>query len=720
MKHFFKSLFLFIAFNTVSFCYASETQDPAHAGIIERMDLLVLQVGIILFAAWLGGKVFKKLKLPTVLGEILAGTIIGPYLLGSVPMPGFPGGLFPLQQTFPISPELYGFTTVASIILLFLVGIETDIETFFKFSFAGSIIGIGGVLISFIFGDILGILFSNIVLQTPMSFMDPVPLFLGVISTATSVGITAHILSERRKLDSPEGVTILSGAVIDDVLGIIVLAVVVGIIKSGRVDWGNIFAISSRALAIWLGFTTLGLIFSKQISNFLKRFKDKTTMSILSLALALLLAGIFERSGLAMIIGAYIMGLSLSNTDISYIIQDNLATIKKFLVPVFFCVMGMLVNVNAMTSLPVIIFGLVYTLLAVLGKILGCSVPALFLNFNLRGALRVGVGMIPRGEVALIIAGIGLSLGVLQNEAFNIAIIMTFLTTLITPPLLVRLLGDNRSVLRKENLMKAEHKEIVYSMPNDDTSEFILSKVVLAFENEGFYVTLLALHDQVYQIRKNQTFIILKYYPDKLVFDISADDEAFVHTVFYEVIAEWEKIMKQLQSLTDTNAIGKKIFGTETTKNAGVNTHKFQISVNALEVNLNGINKEVIINELVDLLIKSGQVKFSDRDIVLKDVFDREMTMSTGMQNGIALPHAKSSAVSKIVCAVGLKKDGVDFDSLDKQPSKIFILTIAPKEYPQSYLQFMANVTSFFMSDENRERTLAAKNNNELFRVLSL
>ena len=280
--------------------------------LVSAVTQLVFQLGIIIIAAWCGGKIFERFKLPAVLGEIVIGVIIGPYLLGHLPFPGFPSGLFPISAGFPVSRELYSIATIASIVLLFLAGLETDIDAFLRLSFAGPVVAIFGVIFSFISGDLIGVLFSKLLFGINYSFIHPVPLFLGVISTATSVGISARILSEKKKMDSPEGVTIVAAAVIDDVLGIIILAVVIAMAKSSHIAWGDIGFITLKALGIWLGFTILGIMASSRLNQFLKRFfKDKITITIICFAFALLLSGIFERSGLAMIIGAYIMGLSL-------------------------------------------------------------------------------------------------------------------------------------------------------------------------------------------------------------------------------------------------------------------------------------------------------------------------------------------------------------------------------------------------------------------------
>lgn len=700
--------------------YASEG-NALETDLVHQMMLLVFQLAVIIFAAKLGGMIFKRLNLPELLGELMTGAIIGPYLLGGISLPGFPKGIFPLYHAdFPVSPELYAFTTVASIVLLFLVGLETDLETFLTFSIAGTTVGIGGVTISFLFGNLTMVWFSPIILGTQYHFADPVPLFMGVICTATSVGITARILSEKRKMDSIEGVTILSGAVIDDVLGIIVLAIVLGISKSGHMEWGHVAWISAKAFGVWLGFTALGIIFSNQISHFLKLFKDKQVISVMGLALALLLSGVFEQAGLAMIIGAYIMGLSLSKTDLSLLIQENLSVLNKFLVPVFFCVMGMLIDFHEMFSIKALVLGLIYTFFAVVGKILGCSLPSLFLNFNVRGALRVGVGMIPRGEVALIIAGIGLSSGILPHDIFSISIIMTFLTTVITPPVFSKMLEIDKPVLKKERKIKKNYQKVVYDMPNIESAELILTKVIQEFEQDGFYVHRYDIADGVYQIMKEETIISMHYMVNKISFDCQEEDITFVHTVFYEVIADLEKLMKNLRQVTDKEKVGKKIF-----ENTRLNIVPIQtkmpdlLSAKSVAIHLQGNSKEEIIPEMVQLLVRSGKIKETDAPDIIKDIMTRESTMSTGMQQGIALPHSRSSFVNEMMCAVGIKKEGLDFKSLDKKPACLVVLTLTPTDSTKSYLKFLSEVSRFLLDPDIHNLIMHAQTDDELYQIFT-
>lgn len=204
----------------------------------EHMMFLVIQLGLILFAAKAGSLLFNRLKLPGVLGELMSGVLIGPFALRAVRLPGFQDGLFPLPpEGGAVTPELYAFGAVAAVILLFDVGLETDLKLLIRYSAAGSLVGAGGVVFSFFLGAAITAWLSAPVLGIHFSMLHPVSLFIGVVSTATSVGITARILSEKRKLDSPEGVTILSAAVVDDVIGIILLAVVLGMVSSS-VDGG--------------------------------------------------------------------------------------------------------------------------------------------------------------------------------------------------------------------------------------------------------------------------------------------------------------------------------------------------------------------------------------------------------------------------------------------------------------------------------------------------
>lgn len=685
-------------------------------GMAEMQTALVIQIGVVLFVVKLGGIAAQKLKLPSVLGELLSGVLIGPYALGGLAIPGFPQGLFAagaLGAELPISPELYGIATIASIILLFESGLETDLSLFLKYSVAGGIVGIGGVIAAFAAGDFLGMLMFG------GGFMAPSNLFLGIMSTATSVGITARILSDRKKMDSPEGVTILAAAVFDDVLGIVFLAVVMGIATlgsaaGGGLEWGKVGLIALRAFGLWLGVTVLGLAFSKRIAAFLKRFKYASAFTVLSLGLALVMAGFFEKEGLAMIIGAYVVGLSLSKTDISHIIIEKIHVLYDFFVPVFFAVMGMLVDLKQFLSPTVIIGGLAFTVLAVISKAVGCGVPALFVGFNARGAARIGAGMVPRGEVALIIAGIGMSSGILGAQAFGMAIMMTLLTTVAAPVLLNMTLRSPAPGTRK---LAGTGVSLAYEFPfpSEDVALLVTDTMSHQLQSEGFYVRTIDIEEGIAQVRKDDIIFSMRLEGSKLAVQAPHGTMPVVLTAVFEAVAALNLSFGKLKDAFDPASISKD-FAPEPAALQAAEARVIDRSCIVLE--LKGETKDEVIRELMDSLERAGAI--GDRQAAEEAVLERERSMSTGMQHGIALPHAKTDAVEHLAAAIGIKREGMDFKSLDGQPTKIIVLTLGPKTRPESQMQFLAGIGRALGDETRREDILNARSEDEVSVLLGL
>lgn len=684
-------------------------------GIASVMANLVLQLGILIFAVRLIGKLFKKIKVPTVLGELLIGVVIGPFALGGIPLPGFPQGIFPLNSaSLAVSPELYSFSQVASIILLFASGLETDLKLFLKYSVAGGVIGIGGVVFSFVLGDLVGVLLLH------TNFMDVRCLFLGIMSTATSVGITARILSDKKKMDSPEGVTILASAVFDDVLGIILLAVILGVVAvlngtGASISGVEIAKIAGKAFGIWLVFTALGLIFSKQIAKFLKFFKHSYDFSICALGLGLLLAGVFEKQGLAMIIGAYVTGLSLSSTDIAPIIQERIRGLYDFFVPIFFAVMGMMVNVGEMLSKEVLIFGAIYTVVAILAKVFGCAFPAMLMGFNFKGGLRIGCGMIPRGEVALIIAGIGLTAGILDEKLFGVVILMTLVTTLVAAPFLNFSLSLPGRGTRKETTTE-DGITLSWDFGSDEIADLVVDMLLKNLRNEGFYVQMMNINEGISQARKGSTVLSIKEEENIVTIETSAEAEAFVKTSMYEMILGVIDLINNLKKGFDGIALKKDILDSDATDADSDNQFKKLIKPEVIIANSKAETKDDLLKEMVLLLTNTGNVR--DWELVLSDVLSREKIMSTGMEKGIAIPHAKSDGVIAPCVAVCVKKDGIDFGSIDKEPSKIFFMIVSPKKANSPHLQMLASISSIVRNKETLSKILEAKNSEEICKIL--
>jgi fructose-specific phosphotransferase system IIA component len=679
------------------------------------MITLIIQIGIIMFAVRIARRIVRYFGIPLVLGELVAGIVIGPFALGGVPMPGFPNGLFFVEKmagNMAVSPELYAFSTIGSIILLFSSGLETNLALFLRYLLVGGVVGLGGVVASFVAGAAVGVLLLG------YNVSDPVCLFLGVMSTATSVGITARILSDQKKMDSPEGVTILAAAVFDDVLGIIILAVVLGFTtlvfdKSVSFSAVSVIGIAGKVFGLWLGFTALGLVFSKKIAAFLKIFKQSYDFSILSLGLALILSGIFEAQGLAMIIGAYVMGLSLSKTDIAALIQERLHGLYEFFVPIFFAVMGMMVNVQDILSKNVLMFGAIYSVVAILAKVIGCGGPALLLGFNLKGGLRIGTGMVPRGEVALIIAGIGVSWGILNNQLFSIIILMTLVTTLAAPPLINMALRIPGSGTKKDG-MGEDSASASWEFYSDAIASIVMDTLLNNLKAEGFFVQMLNIDEGISQARKGDIVLSITESENTVQIETARPNMNFVRMAVYEAIIELHFTVIKLKNLSYTDILKKELSGGTDGTVPGEALKLIQ--TNCIVTDLKGETKEEIIAELVQLLAYKG--KLYDYDLVLHDVLQREHIVSTGMERGLAIPHAKTEGVKETAVAIGVKKSGADFGSVDGEKTHIVILVVSPQKKHDRHLQFLSAINTIFRGKDIVGKVINAETPAEIMEML--
>ena len=412
--------------------------------LTENVTRLIFQLAVILIVAKIGGEICNRyFKTPAVLGELTAGIIIGPFALGGIDLP-YLGPLFGQSPSLaiPVSNELWAIAQIGSIILLFMAGLETDLRQFIKYAKQASLVASGGVILPFVMGVFLTMQFGF-----SETITDTRALFVGAVMTATSIGITVRVLTDLSSLNTPEGVTILGAAVLDDVLGILAITIVVGLERSSEFSATTIIPMALKAIGFWLALTIIGILLSKHISNLFAKFKVNGANLALSLSLAFLAAGLAESFGLAMIIGAFSIGLALSGTQLAHNLHIPLKTISSFIVPIFFVVMGMLVDITSLQNMW--IFGLIITIFAIIGKIVGSGVPALLTGFNFRGAWRIGIGMTPRGEVALIMASIGIAHNIIDTDFYGVIILMAILTTVIVPPILSISFRNNLPGTRK-------------------------------------------------------------------------------------------------------------------------------------------------------------------------------------------------------------------------------------------------------------------------------
>ena len=723
----------------------------------EEMMFLVLQIGVIIFAAKLGGMVASFVRLPSILGELAAGIVIGPWALGGI---GFGDGLF-AQGLFhgaalrdiasstgvafdAASPALYGIATLASVILLFLSGLETNLKMFLKYSFVGSMVGMGGVAVSFVFGDLCAVyllpeFFGHFAYLKGLPLAEAMtreaPLYMGIMSTATSVGITARILSERKKMDSEEGTTIMAGAVIDDVLGLIVLAIGNGIIAANArggasgadgMDWGEIGLVAAKAFGVWLGATAIGVFAARKISDFLKKaFHSPVVIATMAFGLSLILAGFFEFMGLAMIIGAYVMGLALSRTDLKHMIQETLSPVYTFLVPIFFCVMGMMVDVTQLCSKPVLVFGAIYAALAVAAKVLGCMVPSICCGFNMLGGLRIGAGMVPRGEVALIIAGIGLSSKYLTQEIFGIGILMTLVTTVVAPPALVALFKPKARGVRHPKANHSDSREICFEMESLDVADYVLSRLVAEFREEGFFTSLLSKEDNIWEIAMDDMELSVRREGSQIFIQCTPEEEAMVMTAWMEVASKVNDLARSISKPMRRDELDKLLQDTAKSKktNGSRNMLRYLQGFVMLPA-FKASNKREALEKMVAAVAKECPRHVRDAAAATAAVLKREASTSTGLDFGIAVPHGRDPSVIGVAGAVaivdnegaGEKGALADYGTLDGKPVRIIVLLLANDQAQTPYLQLMASISRVLRANDGYSRLEKCKTVDEMKR----
>jgi len=361
-----------------------------------------------------------------------------------------------------------------------------------------------------------------------------------------------------------------------------------------------------------------------------------------------------------------------------------------------------------------LLFGVLYTVVVNFGKILGCGIPSLFCGFNVRGALRIGCGMLPRGEVTLIIAGIGLGTGLLSPEIFGVVVLMLLATAVVAPPVLVRAFRNPASGLRKD-VREVGSEPLVFGFPSAETAELLVSKLIPAFESEGYFVHELSHRKRIYQLRKDDVVIGFQHRETDVIFDCNRSEIPFVNTAMYEVLVDLERTIRELKKPVDSAAIRRRIM--EPVPGTGSRTNLAgYISKEMLQPALKGEDKREVIDELLRMLQRNGLIH--DMDEARRAVWSREQSMSTGMEHGIAIPHGRTDAVDRLVCAVGLKPSGIDFGSFDGEPSTVFVLTLAPKHGTSPHVQFMS-IVSQVLSRKGMKWILACESAEEMYAVLT-
>ncbi|HZP39697.1 MAG TPA: cation:proton antiporter [Methylomirabilota bacterium] len=350
----------------------------------------------------------ERIGQTAVLGELLAGVVIGPGVLGLV------------QE----SEVIHALAELGVLILLFEVGLESDFDELLKAGLQATLVAVVGVVLPFAAGFALMRWFGH----PPL-----LAVFVGATLTATSVGITARVLADLGRLKDAAANVVLGAAVVDDILGLIVLAVVTGVAQTGGVSPGTVVALTGKAIVFLAAALSIGLRLAPTLMSWLGRLRARGTLIVYSVVFAMAMAAIADLIGLATIIGAFAAGLILSTTEPRNHIEERIKPIADLLVPVFFVTVGMKVQpqmLNPFAENAQFGLAMLLTVVAVASKL------AAALAVYQPGVRRwpIGVGMVPRGEVGLIFAGTGLAAGVLAPDLYSALVVVVMLTTFAAPP----------------------------------------------------------------------------------------------------------------------------------------------------------------------------------------------------------------------------------------------------------------------------------------------
>jgi Kef-type K+ transport system membrane component KefB len=376
---------------------------------------ILKDLAIIFICAKAAGLLARRLKAPMVVGEIVAGLLIGPCLLGWV------------EPT----PFIKQMAEIGVILIMFSAGLETNLQEMKKSGFAAFLIACVGVLVPLIGGSLLYMCVYGFSEFGTDEFFKAV--FIGCIMTATSVGITVEVLKEMGKLKSRVGQTILSAAIIDDVIGIIVLTFVLGF----KDPDSNTLLVTGKILLFLVLSLVIGFIIYKVFKFYDDRHAHTRRIPIIAVTLCFIMAYIAEKYfGIADITGAYIAGIILCNVrDAEYIDRRVNINGYMFFAPMFFVGIGLETDLKTVDS-SMIVFSIGFVLVAMLSKVIGCGLVSKCFKYSWIDCLKIGAGMMTRGEVALIITNKGLGLGIIDSSYFTAVILLIIVSSIVTPIIL--------------------------------------------------------------------------------------------------------------------------------------------------------------------------------------------------------------------------------------------------------------------------------------------
>jgi Kef-type K+ transport system membrane component KefB len=396
----------------------------------EAIIHVLISLAVLLFAAKIFAEIFNKLKLPAVLGELIAGITVGPFALGSVP-------IFDGKPLVILNETVHQIGEIAGLVILFIAGLHITPREFLRGGASSFTIGALGVVVPFFLGYYVFTIFGLEALQAVM---------IATALTATSIAISVSVLGELGKMQTKEAKMILGAAIVDDILAIAVLSVVVSMVQTGNLSPNiiDVIFLILKILAIFAALLIGAIVVVPRVLHAERLWKARGSIEGIVTASFFGASAIAAAVGLSPIVGAFSVGMAVASTKLIKRVEEYVDKLEIIFAPLFFAIIGAQVNLTGV-NLEVLFLSAIMIIVAIVSKLSGCGLPALLFLRNKSKAMKVGIGMISRGEVGLIVAGIGVTSGALSPNIYTTVIIMVALTTLITPIWLKKAYSKNQT-----------------------------------------------------------------------------------------------------------------------------------------------------------------------------------------------------------------------------------------------------------------------------------
>nr|MDQ3976175.1 cation:proton antiporter [Thermoproteota archaeon] len=378
---------------------------------------IVITLSILLFAAKLFAELFHKIKMPVVLGELLAGIVVGPFALGSLP-------LFNGEPLVVLDETVMHIGEISAIVILFIAGLEITPREFLRGGAASFTVGSLGVVVPFFVGYYVFTAFGLEALEA---------MLVATALTATSIAITIQVLTELGKMQTKEARLILGAAIVDDILAIAALSVVTTMVQTGNITPAilDITFLILKTLGFFAILLIGAVIVIPKILHVERLWRSEGSIEGITTASFFGVAGIAAFVGLSPIVGAFSVGMAVASTRVIKQVEEYVSKLGIIFAPLFFAIIGAQVDLRGVNLEVLYLSGLIIAI-AIITKLVGCALPAMIFLKEKSKAMRVGIGMVSRGEVGLIVAGVGVSSGALSTDIYTTVIIMVALTTIIT------------------------------------------------------------------------------------------------------------------------------------------------------------------------------------------------------------------------------------------------------------------------------------------------